>query len=195
MTIFSTPIIRPILSFIAQFFLWLRGWKIEQDNIPPTPKAMLIAVPHTSNWDFMIMMAMALKFKIAIHWIGKDSLFKGVMGPIARWMGGIPVVRSERRNMVQQVADQFKSHDSLYIVIAPEGTRSSVGAWKSGFYHMANEGGVPVLLGYLDGQKKIAGIREEPFYPTGNYDEDIQLIRQFYKPFVGIKKKRHSEIE
>jgi 1-acyl-sn-glycerol-3-phosphate acyltransferase len=194
-TIFTTPLVKPILRTISRIGLRLTGWKIVSNTIPDAQKGIIIAVPHTSNWDFFVMMAIALKLDIDLHWIGKHSLFKGILGPIARWLGGISVDRRASKNTVQQVADRFIEAESLFIVIAPEGTRSSVTQWKSGFYHMAHQGGVPLILAHLDGQKKEAGIRSEVFNPTGNYEDDIQVIREFYKPFVGIKKKRHSTIE
>jgi len=195
MTIFSTPVIKPTLRFFSRIGLRATRWKIVSDALPDTPKGIIVAAPHTSNWDFLVMMAIALKLNIDLHWIGKHSLFKGILGPISRWLGGIAVDRRARKNTVQQVADRFAEVDSLYIVIAPEGTRSSVDNWKSGFYHMAHQAGVPLILAHLDGEKKEAGIRYEAFHPSGDYEADIKLIREFYKPFVGIKKKRNSNIE
>lgn len=195
MTIFTTPVIRTLFRWLFQIGLFISGWRVEDKPLPDTRKGVIVAVPHTSNWDFPVMMAIAFKLSYDLHWIGKASLFKGPLGPLARWLGGIPVDRNARRNLVEQVATRFKTSQELFIVIAPEGTRGQVGQWRSGFYHMAHQGGVPLILAHIDGPSKVAGVRSEAFYTTGDYDSDIKEIRRFYKRFVGIKAKRHSEIE
>ena len=195
MTIFTTPIVRTLFSSIFKLGFFIMGWKIEDKPVPDTRKGVIVAVPHTSNWDFPVMLAMAFKLNYDLHWIGKASLFKGPLGPVARWFGGIPVDRNTSRNLVEQVATRFKVSQDLFIVIAPEGTRGSVEQWRSGFYHMAHQAGVPLILAHIDGPSKTAGVRSEAFYTTGDYDKDIVEIRRFYRPYVGIKAKRHSSIE
>jgi len=186
MTIFSTPILTALLRLLFRIGMKLTGWKIDNTERPKSNKAIIVAAPHTSNWDFMIMLALALELRYELHWIGKASLFKGPMGPFARWFGGIPVDRSKRTNMVEQIAENFKEREELFIVIAPEGTRSKVTQWKSGFYHMANLGDADIILAYLNGPNKRCGVRKEAFKPTGDYEQDIIEIQAFYQQHKGI---------
>ncbi len=145
---------------------------------------MLIAAPHTSNWDFPLMVAMAFVLGFEIFWMGKDALFKGPAGPVMRWFGGIPIDRSKANNIVQATIDAFNEHDRLIVIIPPEGTRSKVDAWKSGFYHIAHGAGVPIALGYLDFSRKVGGFGPT-FYPTGNHDKDLVEIQSFNKDIKG----------
>lgn len=182
-TIYNTPIIKQLLTGVARIGLKLTGWHLE--GAPPTErKYVLIAVPHTSNWDFPITLAMAFIFKFDIFWMGKESLFKGPMGPIMKWMGGIPINRSSSSNVVQQTIDAFNNNDKLVVTIPPEGTRSKVDKWKTGFYYIAHGANVPIALGYLDYKRKAGGFGPT-FYPTGNCDSDIVEIKKFYANISG----------
>lgn len=183
-TVYNTPIVKQILTAISWAGLKLAGWKLTGQP-PIEKKYVLIAVPHTSNWDFPITLAMAFLFKFDIFWMGKDSLFKGPAGPIMRWLGGIAVNRSASSNLVQQLVDAFNENDELVIAIPPEGTRSRVDKWKTGFYHIAHGANVPIALGFLDYQRKVGGFGPT-FYPTGDVDKDIAEIRQFYKGIAGL---------
>ncbi len=190
MTIFTTPVINTIFRWVFRIGMKLSGWKIDRTKKPDIKKAIIIAVPHTSNWDFLIMLAMAFELDYDLHWIGKASLFRGFGGVIARWFGGIPVDRNKRSNFVEQVAERFHQSDSLFVVIAPEGTRSSVKQWKSGFYHMAHLGGADIILAYVDGPSKTCGVKAQAFKPTGNYELDQQAMLIFYDQFTGINPKK-----
>jgi len=167
--------------------LKLSGWKL--DGQPPQEqKYVLIAVPHTSNWDFPITLAMAFRFGFELYWMGKDSLFKGPMGPLMKWMGGIPIDRSSTNNVVDQMVLEYNTSDRLVVAIPPEGTRSRVNQWKTGFYYIAVGAKVPIGLGYLDYQHKKGGFGPT-FYPTGDLDKDLLEIREFYAGIAG----RHED--
>ncbi|CBL45689.1 acyltransferase family protein [gamma proteobacterium HdN1] len=182
-TVYNTPILKQILTAVSWVGLKLAGWKLEGQP-PVEKKYVLIAVPHTSNWDFPITLAMAFLFKFDIFWMGKDSLFKGAAGPIMRWLGGISVDRSSSNNLVQQTIDAFDQQQELVITIPPEGTRSRVEKWKTGFYYIALGAKVPIALGFLDYKRKVGGFGPT-FYPTGNVEADIAEIRKFYKGISG----------
>lgn len=183
-TVYNTPILKQILTAVAWIGLKLAGWKLE--GAPPHEKKyVLIAVPHTSNWDFPITLAMAFLFKFDIFWMGKDSLFVGPFGPILRWLGGIPVDRAQSTNLVQQTINAFNKNDELVVTIPPEGTRSRVEKWKTGFYYIALGANVPIALGFLDYKRKVGGFGPT-FYPTGNLEQDIADIRKFYAPISGL---------
>ena len=184
-TVYNTPVIKQILTAVSWLGLKLAGWKLEGQP-PLEKKYVLIAVPHTTNWDFPITLAMAFLFKFDIFWMGKDSLFKGASGPVMRWLGGIPVNRSASSNLVQQTIDTFNAHDKLVITIPPEGTRSRVEQWKTGFYYIALGAKVPIALGFLDYKRKVGGFLPT-FYTTGNADKDIAEIRKFYANISGLR--------
>jgi 1-acyl-sn-glycerol-3-phosphate acyltransferase len=187
-TMYNTPILRPIIVAICQLSLKLRGWKLQ--GMPPTePKYVLIAVPHTSNWDFPLSLAMAFVYRFDMHWMGKDSLFKGWRGPIMRWMGGIPIDRSSSNNVVAQTIEAFNLSDRLVIAVPPEGTRSRVDKWKTGFYYIALGAKVPIALGFLDYKRKAGGFLSA-FYPTGDAEKDIVAMRGCY---AGISGKNTSQ--
>ncbi|MTI13871.1 lysophospholipid acyltransferase family protein [Sansalvadorimonas verongulae] len=187
-TVFDTPVVHHFFNFVSWIGLKLTGWKIE-GSAPHHSKYVLIAAPHTSNWDFPVTLAIAFRLNVKLFWMGKASLFKGPMGPIMKWLGGIPVDRSQNTGLVQQVVDEFNRCKELVVTIPPEGTRSKVKKWKSGFYHVAHGAGVPISLGFLDFKRKVGGI-SKTFIPTGNYEEDLKNIQAFYK---GITGKRPSQ--
>jgi 1-acyl-sn-glycerol-3-phosphate acyltransferase len=163
--------------------LKLVGWKLV-DEIPPERKFVLIGAHHTSNWDWAVGFFMMAGLGLKPRWIGKDALFRGVAGPIMRWLGGIPVVRGARSNFVEQIADIYANSKELVIAIAPEGTRKYVDHWKTGFYHIAKAAHVSVAMGFLDYQKKICGIGGH-FFPSENIKADMEILREFYLGVVG----------
>lgn len=183
-TVFSTPLVTPLLRLIALLILKLIGWKAIGDEIK-NPKFVLIGAPHTSNWDFPIMLLVVLKLRLPVYWMGKHTLFPFPLAPLTKWLGGIPINRSKSHNVVNEIVSQFKQHENLIILIPPEGTRSKVKEWKTGFYHIANNAEVPILLGYIDAAKKEAGIADF-FRPGGNLENDMREIRAFYADKKGI---------
>jgi 1-acyl-sn-glycerol-3-phosphate acyltransferase len=180
---YNTPVVKHILWALSWLGLKLAGWRLEGAT-PKEKKYVMIAVPHTSNWDFPITLAMAFIFKFDIFWMGKDSLFTGAYGPIMRWMGGIAIDRKSSNNVVQQTINAFNAEDQLVITIPPEGTRARVDKWKTGFYYIAIGAKVPIALGYLDYKRKVGGFGPT-FYPTGDIEKDMAEMRKFYAGISG----------
>lgn len=184
-TVFNTPLLTPLLRGISAGILTLMGWRAIGKPIEDQ-RFVLIGAPHTSNWDFPLMLMVVLKLQLKLHWMGKHSLFMFPFGGLMRWLGGIPIDRRSTHGIVDQVAAQYQQNPQLVVLVPPEGTRKKVANWKTGFYHIANNAGVPILMGYLDVSKKEAGLADF-FYPTGDADADIQKIRAFYATKKGIK--------
>lgn len=184
-TIFNTPLLTPLLRGISSGILALMGWQAIGKPIQDQ-RFVLIGAPHTSNWDFPLMLMVVLKLELKLHWMGKHSLFMFPFGSLMRWLGGIPIDRRSQHGIVDQVAAQYKQNPQLVVLVPPEGTRKKVQAWKTGFYHIANNAGVPILMGYLDVSRKEAGLADF-FYPTGDADADIRKIRAFYATKKGIR--------
>ncbi len=182
-TMFSTPVIHPLLRFLSVFTLRLLGWKVEGEVPKDLKKCVLIAAPHTSNWDMPFSLMIAFALDTRLHWIGKDSIFKFPFASIMRWMGGIPVDRSKSTNMVDATVATFAQYDELRIMMAPEGTRAKVEQWKSGFYHIAHGAEVPILLGFIDYKGKQGGVLAS-FETSGDYEKDLEQIQRYYKPFM-----------
>lgn len=177
---------------LARRLLSLVGWRTEGE--PPTPhRFVLIAAPHTSNWDFPLMMLMAWQTGLSIHWLGKQSLFRGPMGWLLRRLGGVPVERSAPNRMVDQMADVFADRGDFALVVPPEGTRSRSDHWKSGFYRIAHGAQVPILCSYLDYATKVGGFGPL-LTPSGDVRADMDLVRAFYADKHGRYPDQVSEI-
>lgn len=187
-TIFTIPGITHTFRFISFIVLKIIGWKFTGLNTSKDlKKCVIIAAPHTSNWDFPITIMLAFSARMPIYWTGKKELFKFPARGLMRWMGGIVVDRANAAGLVESSAQEIQNARSVYMIVTPEGTRDKVDKWKSGFYRIAVAAEVPILLGYLDFQQKRGGFLKL-FYPTGDYDKDIVEIRQYY---AHIKGKRH----
>ena len=184
-TIFSTPILTPLLRFIAILIIKLMGWTSIGSKVS-APKYVLIGAPHTSNWDFPLMLLVVLELRLQLFWMGKNTLFPFPFSGLMKWLGGIPINRAKSHNVVQQIVGQFKNHDNFVVLVPPEGTRSKVSEWKTGFYHIAKNAGVPILTGYVDAEKKEAGFADF-FYPTGDLEADMKEIRGFYAEKKGLR--------
>ena len=182
-TIFNTPLINTLMHWISRLILRLLGWQIE-GKAPAAPKYVLIAAPHTSNWDFPFTLMVCFALRMPVYWMGKASLFPPVLGGIMRWLGGIPVERSRQGNLVQSTVDAFQRSTRLTVIIPPEGTRSKVTHWKTGFYYIAQGAGLPIALGFLDFKRKRAGV-ERLFEVTGDIEADMVKIQAFYANITG----------
>ena len=183
-TIFSTPLVTPLLRFLAILILRLIGWTSIGNKVS-VPKYVLIGAPHTSNWDFPLMLLVVLELRLQLFWMGKHTLFSFPFSYIMKWLGGIPINRTKSQNAVQDIVGQFKSNDNFVVLVPPEGTRLKVSEWKTGFYHIANNAGVPILMGYVNAEKKEAGFANF-FYPTGDLESDMKEIRSFYAQKKGL---------
>lgn len=184
MTVFSTPIITPILRLLSIVILKLVGWHARGKELSHQ-RFVLIGAPHTSNWDFPLMLMVVLKLRLRVFWMGKHTLFPFGLGWLMKWLGGIPINRSASHNVVNETVRQYNENDELVVLIPPEGTRSKVTQWKTGFYHIACNAGVPILMGYVDAENKEAGIADF-FQPSGDIDKDMVEIREFYASKKGI---------
>ena len=184
-TIFDTPGINTVLRALSIGFLKLTGWKIEGSLPPNGAKSVLIAAPHTSNWDLPYTLMVAFALRLNIYWMGKHQIFRPPFRSLMMWLGGIPVHRESANNLVAASAAAIKAaRGPLQLVVPPEGTRSKVRYWKSGFYYIALEAEVPIVLAYMDYERKISGLGPV-FQPTGNLEADMQTIQAFYKPYKG----------
>ena len=172
--------------------LRLFGWRVRV-VWPPVPKAVVIVYPHTSNWDFIVGILARFAVAIPIGFVGKDSLFRPPFGSLFRRLGGIPVNRRQSTGFVDGLIEAFDKADSLYLAIAPEGTRSKVDHWKSGFYHVAVAAKVPLGLAFIDYSRREVGI-ENWMTLSGNEAEDLAGIRAYYADKRGKKPEKEGAI-
>jgi 1-acyl-sn-glycerol-3-phosphate acyltransferase len=164
-------------------FLRLSGWTIHGDW-PAINKAVLVAAPHTSNWDGIYMLAAAGCTRIKLRWMGKKSLTTGPFGGLVKALGCVPIDRAASHDVVKAMTDAFAAHDQMILAIPPEGTRSLTQQWKSGFYHIAHSAQVPIILSVLDYGTRTMRIGAV-IHPTGDYDTDLALIQSHYAGAVG----------
>ena len=178
-TICSYPRLLYCLRTISAGLLTQSGWRLPETQ--PTPsKYVLIVAPHTSNWDFFMMIAVASALGRQIRFMAKHQIFIGPIGSLLRWLGGVAVERSSAHYFVEQMADMFRETDDMVLIIAPEGSRSKVDRWKGGYYHIAAAAGLPIVAAGLDYRQK--SIRFSPAYcPKGDYAADQQKIQGFYR--------------
>jgi 1-acyl-sn-glycerol-3-phosphate acyltransferase len=167
-----------VVAWIGRNCLGVLGWKVI-GGPPVGGRYVLIAAPHTSNWDFPLMLLFGMALGFRPSWVGKDTLFRAPFGALMRALGGIPVDRSSPRNMVEQLAERFRPGANLILAMPPEGTRGYTRYWKSGFYYVALRAGVPIAPSFLDYGRKQGGIGPL-FVPSGNLSEDMDTLRAFY---------------
>ncbi len=183
---------RGLGAWLGRTALRLAGWRVE-GPAPQAAKYVLLAAPHTSNWDFVVMMAAGLALGVWPHWVGKHTLFAPPFGWFARRLRGIPVDRRAAANMVDQLAAQFDRRDHLVLAMPPEGTRGRADHWKSGFYHVALAAGVPIAMGYVDFGRRVAAIGPL-VQPCGDLRADMDRIRAFYADKAGRHPERQGPI-
>ena len=161
------------------------GWDVTGE-IPNLPKLVIIAAPHTSNWDFVVGVAAKLALRLDVMWLGKDTLFRGPLGGLMRRLGGHPVDRSASHDVVKGVVQEFERRERLVLALAPEGTRKRVERWRTGFYHIAHAARVPIVpvaLNFGEKQVQIGPM----FVTTGDVDADIRALQQ---RFAGVRGRR-----
>ena len=166
---------------LSRWFLNVRGWRMIGE-VPNHPKQVIVAAPHTSNWDWAIGIVFVFATGVKLNWLGKHSLFKWPYGYFFRPLGGIPVDRKSARGIVAQVCARFEESDQFQLVIAAEGTRRHVDEFKTGFYRIARQAGVPIALAFIDLSGKQIGFIECPQL-TGDMATDIKLIEAAYMPW------------
>ena len=164
---------------LAKLLFRITGWKVEGGVHQPL-RFVIIAAPHTSNWDAFIMLSAAYIFRLKISWFVKEAAFFFPLGILVRAVGGIPIDRSTRKNVVGQAVESFQKSDRLILAVPPEATRKRSTSWKTGFYHIARGAGVPIVLGYIDYKRKVAGLGRA-FVPTGDIAEDFKVFAEFYQ--------------
>lgn len=171
----------------------LSGWKHVSTVTPePGQPTLLIGAPHTSNWDFLFMLGIVWDQGVKIKYLGKDSLFKPPFGFVMRWFGGIPVNRANPYGLVEELIAQTKKDPSFSLVITPEGTRGSGKYWKSGFYRISQQTGMPLTLGFVDKATKTCGLGMT-YTLTGDVSKDMNAIRAFYADKGGYRPKLKTE--
>ncbi len=176
-----------MLKLISRIFLAAIGWRTA--GAPPAiAKYVLIAAPHTSNWDLVIMVASAATYGLTFSFMAKHTLFWWPLGPLLRSWGGVPIDRGSSHNVVDQVADAFRAAEQMVVSIPAEGTRGRVEYWKSGFYHIAKAAGVPIVLGTLD-----YGPRETQFGPVLSPDDDVRDMMDQMRAFYADKQGKYPD--
>lgn len=184
-TIFTTPVVNTVLRGFSIAFLKLAGWKVEGALPPEAHKCVLIAAPHTSNWDLPYTLMVSFVLRMDVYWMGKQSIFKPPFSNTMQWLGGIAVNREQSNNLVAASAQAIVKADGMVqLIVPPEGTRSKATYWKTGFYYIALGAKVPIVMAYMDYAQKRAGLGPL-FYPSGNIDKDMVEIKAFYAQFKG----------
>lgn len=191
-TIFDTPVVNTLLRGLSIAFLRLAGWKVVGKLPADAAKSVLIAAPHTSNWDLPYTLMVCFALRLNVYWMGKASIFKPPFRSVMMWLGGIPVDRSQSNNLVLESSAAIKrSVGPLQLIVPPEGTRSGTRYWKTGFYYIAAGAGVPIMMAYLDYDKKVGGLGPL-FQTTGDIQADMAAIKAFY---AGVKGKNADQFQ
>jgi len=171
-----------VSKLFARFFLYVTGWEAVGTRIA-NEKAILVAGPHTSNWDLAYLLAVTRVLNVKISWLGKHTMFWWPSGLLLRALGGIPVRRDRPDRVVEQIVRSFDEAETLFLVITPEGTRSTAPYWKSGFYRIAKAAGVPIQMGFADYAQRRAGFGPS-FMPSDDVRADMDKARAFFTDVV-----------
>ena len=172
-----------ILKFIGKVVMKVTGWKIA-GHFPKDERVVLVAGPHTSNWDFVLAMSLLLSLDVNIHWVGKHSIFKKGFRRILRKMGGIPVNRTNPEALRNEIQDITNKYKGFIIAISPEGTRKKVEKLKSGFLRIAQQTNSKIMLAGIDFSNKTFELGEL-FSPSGDVEQDLKNIKQYFSNFSG----------
>jgi len=188
-TIFNTPILSGIFHNLSLFFMRLAGWRID-GTLPELPKFVLIAAPHTSNWDFVLFLGAIFTLRANVKYMGKAELFRPPHGWFFYYCGGVPVDRKKSTGLVNQMVEACNKSEQFILIIAPEGTRHHVSEWKRGFYHIAKGAGIPIVMAQVDGKIKTIHILKNVFQPTDDIEADMKAITGSFDGMVGINPRR-----
>ena len=172
-----------LLQKIAKFFITITGWKFKGD-IPRSDRIILVAGPHTSNWDFLLALAFIFGLNLNVFWIGKHTLFKNGLSKIMRKLGGIPVDRASPELLMNEVSHIVKKQQGVIIAISPEGTRKKVERLKSGFLRIAKTTNSQILLAGIDFESKLIHLGKL-FEPSGNTESDLLNVHNYFRQFKG----------
>ena len=171
----------------------IRGWRVE-GAFPDVPRMVLIVAPHTSNWDFPTGIWVKLAMRMGGRFVGKHTLFRGPLGVLMRWLGGVPVDRSAAAGFVEETARVVRESERMTLVVAPEGTRRRSDKWKSGFYRIAVAADVPIFPVAFDYSRKV--IRFDPlFHPTGDYERDLKELQSHFDAGMALRPENYSQPE
>jgi 1-acyl-sn-glycerol-3-phosphate acyltransferase len=180
---------RPLAQRVGHLIATLAGWRVLVPS-PPPARCVVLGAPHTSGWDLALTLLLMLAAGIRLRWVGKESLFRGPVGPVLRGLGGLPVRRKGRNDFVAQMAEAFAGGEDLMLAILPEGTRGKTAHWKTGFYYIALAAGVPIVLGYADYRRRLVGLGPT-LEPSGDIHADFVAIKAFYAGITG----RHPALQ
>ena len=184
-TVFDTPVVNAVLLAGSRAFLKLAGWRVEGALPASARKCVLIAAPHTTNWDLPLTLMAAFVLRLNPYWMGKASIFNPPFGAVMRWLGGISVRREQSNNLVAASATALVAADGpVQLIVPPQGTRSGAREWKTGFYYIAQSARLPILLAYIDYPNKRVGLGPV-FEPSGDIEGDMTKIKAFYAPMRG----------
>ena len=184
-TIFDTPLVNTFLCGVSLAVLRMTGWRVEGTLPSHATKSVLTAAPHSSNWDLPYTLMLAFVLRLRVYWIGKQSLFRAPFGGVMRWLGGIPVNRDQANNLVASSAQAMReAQGPIQLIVPPEGTRGKTRHWKTGFYFIAQQADVPIVLAFVDYERKVGGLGPV-FIPTGDLEQDMRAIKAFYAPIKG----------
>lgn len=171
-----------VTRWLGRMVLRLLGWHAV-GAFPDRSHLVVIAAPHSSAWDFVIGISLVMAMGVRIRFIGKTELFRGPLGWVLRWMGGIPVDRAHPEGIIDQVVAELRRAPAMVLALAPEGTRRHGARWKTGFYRIAERAGIPIVPGFFDWSRKAVGLLR-PVEPTGDMDADITAIQRLYLSFT-----------
>lgn len=176
---------------IADVYWFFSRWTYRSEPAP-NHSSILLAAPHTSNWDFVLMLAVAWKSGFSPRFLGKKELFRGPFGPLMRALGGIAVDRQNPAGLVEDLVAMSKSGEVFQLVITPEGTRGNVARWKSGFYRLARSADLPITFAYCDRPTMTTGIGPT-IELTGDVKADMDVMRAYFADKAGVKPERRVE--
>jgi 1-acyl-sn-glycerol-3-phosphate acyltransferase len=181
-----------VIERTARALLRWSGWRLV-GTVPRVERCVVIFAPHTSNWDFPLLLCVRFALGKPVAYLAKDTLFRFPIAGLLRWTGAIPVERTERHALVRTLTQAFRERDELWLAMSPEGTRAKTDHWKSGFYHVAREARVPLLLAFIDAAKKECGLGDLMFL-SGDIDADMARLREYYSAKKGFRPERASDV-
>ncbi|MDZ4861407.1 MAG: lysophospholipid acyltransferase family protein [Candidatus Hydrogenedentes bacterium] len=181
-SLFDTPVVTPLLRLVSNLYLWVMGWH-KVGALPADPRCVVVAAPHTSSWDFPLMLACVFSYRAKASWMGKKSMFVWPISQVLKWLGGIPIDRGRTTNAVGQAARVITESDRMLMFLSAEGTRGRTSKWKTGFYHIALKARVPIVLSFADYGRRRVGFGPS-FVPTGDIENDMKLLAEFYRDMI-----------
>jgi 1-acyl-sn-glycerol-3-phosphate acyltransferase len=180
----------PLAARLGRLSMGLTGWHFEGE-LPDVRKLVLIVAPHTSNWDFLVGLQAKFALRLGGSFIAKHTVFRWPFGALMRALGGIPVDRAAATGFAAQVAQELRGADRMTVILTPEGTRARMPQWKSGFYRIAHEAGVPILPVGFDYRRKVIFFAPL-FHPTGDYESDLKALRAHYRAEMGKRPENYG---